>query len=87
MYIFSRGPALSSCQCLSDLLLQTSDLRHLSEVPEEGEKEGGNTELETKGESETWCLPFWAAAKLSGCLAVPQKMGHLSAKGSSCGLC
>lgn len=58
--------------------------RHLSEVPEEGES--GNTKLESKSESGKWCLPFWAAAKLLDCLAVSQKMCHLSAKGGSCGL-
>ena len=80
----SRGPSLPSCQC--DLLLWASKLRHLSEVPEEGQKEGGSIKLETKGESKKWCLPFWAAAKLLDCLALSQKMCHLSAKGGSCGL-
>lgn len=86
MYISSRGPSLPSCRCFSDLLLWTSALTHLSEVPEEREKEGGNTKLETKAESEKWCLLFWAAAKLLDCLVLSQKMCHLSAKGGSCGL-
>jgi len=62
MYVSSCGPSLPSCKCFCDLLLWTSELGHLSGVPREGEKQGGNTKLETKGESEKRCLPFCAAA-------------------------
>lgn len=84
--ISSHITSLSSCQCFSDLLLWISELKHLSEVPDKGENEGGNTTLDSNSKCEQWCLPFWAAAKLLDCLAASLKMCHLSTEDGSCGL-
>lgn len=61
----------SSCKCFSDSPLWTSGLNNLSEVPEKGEKKGGNTKLRLRVKVKA--VPTFLVAS--------HKMPLLSAKG------